>query len=76
MSQVRLKISKKSFDALQKLAELRKHTLEETLNHAINTEVYMDEKLRDGCVILAQDKDNQVWKVIFTHMKEGDQLYY
>jgi len=70
--EVRLKLKRKALIELQKLAERRGHTLEETLNHAINSEVYLDQRLRDGGTILCQDSEGELWRVVFSHMKTED----
>lgn len=67
--EIKLRMKKSTLLALQKLAMKRGHTLEETLHHAANTEVYMDTRLRDGGIILCQDIEGELWKVVFTHMK-------
>lgn len=69
MSKMNLKIPRKTLDALQKLAEKRGETIEETLRHAVNTEVYMYEQLKKGSTILCQDSEGETWKIVFTHMR-------
>lgn len=68
-NEIKLKIKKSTLLALQKLAMKRDHTIERVLKDAINTEVYMDRRLRDGGTILCQDIEGEVWKVVFSHMK-------
>jgi len=68
-NEVKIKMKKSTLIALQKLAMRRGHTLEETLQHAASTEVYMDERLRDGCSILCQDQEENLWRVVFSHMR-------
>lgn len=73
----RLKISKKVLETLEILAKRRKTTIEKVLADAISTELYMDNKLREGFTILVQDPDTQQsWRIIFTHMSEPDQMHY
>lgn len=63
-----LKIPKGTWEALRKLAEKRGHSLGETLRHAVNTEVYMDDRMSEGRHILCRDFDGTLFKVVFTHM--------
>lgn len=65
----KLRVGRKVLQALETLAKKRGYSLEEALRHAVNTEVYMDEQLSKGSNILCQDKEGEVWKVIFTHMQ-------
>lgn len=69
MKQQSVKIAPKVLQALEALSKKRNQSLSETLRHAINTEVYMDEQLQKGSTILCQDQEGEVWKVIFTHMQ-------
>jgi hypothetical protein len=56
-------------EALEDLADRRGQTLEETIQHAANTEVYMDEQLVRGNEILCREPSGKVWRVVFSHMK-------
>jgi len=84
MSVEKIKIPKGTLVALRRLAEKRGHSLEETLRHAVNTEVYMSGHLNLGNTILIQHaKDDyictecgftggRIYKVVFTHMKKRE----
>lgn len=64
-----LQIPKGTWEALKKLADKRGHSLGETLRHAVNTEVYMDDRMSEGRPILCRDFDGTLFKVVFTHMQ-------
>ena len=82
MTPERIKIPKETLVALRRLAEKRGHTLDETLRHAVNTEVYMDKQLSDNKTVLIQDGDEEyicnecgftggrIYKVVFTHLNK------
>lgn len=70
--EVNLKIPKGSLLALKNLADKRGDTIEETLRHAINTEVYMDDRISEGAQILCEDKNGKTWRVVFTHMTASE----
>ena len=65
----RLKIPKKSFNALEELAKNRNCSVAEVIRHCINTEYYMDEQLKKGNIILCQTPSEEIYKIVFSHMQ-------
>lgn len=66
----RLKIPRPTFSALEDLASKRGTTVDRVLIDAVNTEVYLDDKLDKGYLIVAQDPETEEsWKIIFSHMR-------
>lgn len=61
-----VKIPKGTWEALKWLAEKRGHSIGETIRHAVNTEIYMHEKLLEGRTILCKDLDGELYQVVFT----------
>jgi len=80
MTEERLQISIEVLQALKDLAAKRNHSLRRTLEHCINTELYMDKQLKDGRTILVQDPADEqscnqcgyhgaaTYKIVFSHM--------
>lgn len=69
MKQIKLKIPRSILEALQDLADKRGDSLENTLRHSVNTEVYFNLQLEKGNKIMIQDKTGEIFKVVFSHTK-------
>jgi hypothetical protein len=67
MTEKRLKLPKSTFEALQDLADRRGDTVEQTLRHCINTEIYMSEQLAKGNTILCKEPLGKAWRIVFTY---------
>jgi hypothetical protein len=63
------KIPKAVIVALQDLADSRGCSMEKVLQDAINTEVYINEQLENGCEIFCKDSDGKTRRVVFTHVE-------
>lgn len=66
----KIKLSKKALDALKDLANKRGDSLDETIRHCINTEIYMNEQLVRGNRVLCQEPDGTLWKIVFSHIRK------
>lgn len=55
--------------ALQELADRQGSSMEEALQHAINTETHIMNELEKGHTILSKDIDGKLRRLVFTHMR-------
>lgn len=70
MSSVQFKIKKKHLEVLQQLADKRKASIQEVLQHCISTEAHFDQALDDGCQVLIEKPTGELLKVVFAHQRK------